>query len=109
VIFKTKQGTGAYRTTPNNELPNFRAQKFLMNYLRYYRVKQTSNALRAALGMVRWLRNRKYDTQNRIAHRTDCVITGRARGISRRFNVARTKIKFFADSGFLLGVRKSSW
>ena len=46
--------------------------------------------------------------QNRIAFRASCFITGRARGLSQRFGVARTKIKSLTDTGMLPGVQKSS-
>lgn len=91
-----------------NELPNLRAQKFLLNYLRQHRVVKTSGAMRASLGLIRYFLNKKRNTQNRIGYRAACFITGRSRGIIQRFGVARTKIKFLSDTGLILGVRKSS-
>jgi ribosomal protein S14 len=109
MIFKGRQNLKIHRRTLNNELPNVRSQKFLLNYLRQHRLEKTSGEMRAALGLTRWLLNKKRKTQNRIGFRTSCFITGRARGLTQRFSVARTKIKSLADSGTLPGVRKSSW
>jgi ribosomal protein S14 len=47
-------------------------------------------------------------TKKRIGYRNACLITGRARGVSQRFGIARTKVKHLADQGKLFGVRKSS-
>ncbi|MGZ6444708.1 MAG: hypothetical protein ACXWRG_11430 [Bdellovibrio sp.] len=43
-----------------------------------------------------------------MAYKHTCLLTGRGRGASRRFSIARTKIKYFANQGRLFGVRKSS-
>lgn len=51
---------------------------------------------------------KKHATQNRIASRSSCFLTGRARSLSQRFSVARTKIKEFASRAVLFGVQKSS-
>lgn len=108
MIFKGRQKLTIYRRTLNNELPNVRSQKFLLRYLQQHRLEKASGPLRASLGLTRWLLNKKRSMQNRIAFRTSCFITGRSRGVSQRFSVARTKIKFLSDTGMLLGVRKSS-
>lgn len=46
--------------------------------------------------------------KGRIAYRNACLLTGRNRGVSQRFGVARTKVKHLANQGKLFGVRKSS-
>lgn len=51
---------------------------------------------------------KKHSTQNRIASRASCFLTGRARGVSQRFSISRTKIKEFASRAILFGVQKSS-
>ena len=38
-----------------------------------------------------------------------CVITGRSRGILRKFKVSRLTFKELSSRGELMGVRKSSW
>jgi ribosomal protein S14 len=47
-------------------------------------------------------------TEERIASRAFCFITGRSRGTSRRYTVSRTRVKQFSSVGLLLGIRKSS-
>jgi hypothetical protein len=53
MIFKGRQNLKIHRKTLNNELPNARAQKFLLNYLRQHRLESTSGQMRASLGFTR--------------------------------------------------------
>ena len=53
MIFKGRQNLEIHSQTLNNEIPNIRAQKFLLNYLRQYRLEKTSGPMRAALGVTR--------------------------------------------------------
>jgi len=53
MIHKLKQQTQRYRFTPQNRLPNRRARRFLLNYLRYVREEFASYKLRAAMGLIR--------------------------------------------------------
>ena len=46
-------------------------------------------------------------SKNRIRNR--CLITGRPRGVYRKFGLSRTKLRELAMSGKLPGVKKSSW
>ena len=41
--------------------------------------------------------------------RNRCAITGRPRGVFRRFNLSRTQIREQAMEGNLPGVKKASW
>jgi small subunit ribosomal protein S14 len=41
--------------------------------------------------------------------RNRCQITGRPRGVYRKFGIARTKIRELAMAGLIPGVVKSSW
>lgn len=41
--------------------------------------------------------------------RNRCVITGRARGVYRKFNISRIKLREMAADGLIPGVRKASW
>lgn len=41
--------------------------------------------------------------------RNRCAITGRSRGIYRKFNVSRLIFREMASSGLIPGVRKASW
>lgn len=43
----------------------------------------------------------------RLSHR--CQITGRQRGVIRRFGIARSKLREYVMKGELPGVVKSSW
>tara|TARA_B100000945_G_C20179125_1_gene501393 strand:+ start:164 stop:469 length:306 start_codon:yes stop_codon:yes gene_type:complete len=44
-----------------------------------------------------------------IRHRNRCEITGRSRGVYRKFGLSRIKIRELSMSGDLPGVVKSSW
>jgi ribosomal protein S14 len=108
MLHKLKQQTKYWKLTPSNRLPHLRSRQFLLNILRLTRVDKSSGSIRAAMGMVRWSLFTMH-TKKRIGYRNACLITGRARGVSQRFGIARTKVKHLADQGKLFGVRKSSW
>ena len=44
-----------------------------------------------------------------VRHRNRCEITGRSRGVYRKFGLSRIKIRELSMSGDLPGVVKSSW
>lgn len=41
--------------------------------------------------------------------RNRCMITGRARGVYRKFNISRIMLREMAAEGLIPGVRKASW
>jgi small subunit ribosomal protein S14 len=41
--------------------------------------------------------------------RNRCAITGRARGVYRKFNISRIMLREMAADGLIPGVRKASW
>ena len=46
---------------------------------------------------------------SRIRVRNRCEITGRSRGVYRKFSLSRIKLRELSMSGALPGVTKSSW
>ena len=38
-----------------------------------------------------------------------CIISGRSRGIIRKYNISRMLFKYYASFGYLKGIRKGSW
>ena len=46
---------------------------------------------------------------NRCRRRSRCEITGRPRGVYRRFGLGRNKLREYAMSGLIPGLRKASW
>ena len=44
-----------------------------------------------------------------IRHRNRCELTGRSRGVYRKFGLSRIKIRELSMTGHLPGVVKSSW
>ena len=46
---------------------------------------------------------------NPVRVQNRCIITGRARGVHRKFKLSRISIRELASSGKLTGVTKSSW
>ncbi|HEY4211367.1 MAG TPA: 30S ribosomal protein S14 [Steroidobacteraceae bacterium] len=42
-------------------------------------------------------------------HRNRCAITGRSRGVYRKFGLARVKIREVANRGEIPGLAKASW
>lgn len=41
--------------------------------------------------------------------RNRCMVTGRARGVYRKFNISRIMLREMAAEGLIPGVRKASW
>lgn len=41
--------------------------------------------------------------------RNRCIITGRARGVYRKFNISRIMLREMTAEGLVPGVRKASW
>jgi len=41
--------------------------------------------------------------------RNRCMVTGRARGVYRKFNISRIMLREMAAEGVVPGVRKASW
>ena len=48
-------------------------------------------------------------SSSRVRHRNRCELTGRARGVYRKFGLSRIKIRELSMNGALPGVVKSSW
>ncbi len=46
---------------------------------------------------------------NRVRLRNRCLITGRSRGVYRKFGLGRNKLRELAMVGFIPGLRKASW
>jgi small subunit ribosomal protein S14 len=46
---------------------------------------------------------------NRCRMRNRCLITGRSRGVYRRFGLCRHKLREYAMEGLIPGLRKASW
>jgi ribosomal protein S14 len=109
MLNKLKQQTQRWSLAPSNRLPSRRARHFLVNYMRMVRFNAPSAPLRAAIGLVRWADADSFYGEDRISFRAGCFITGRARGTSQRFTVARTCVKHLTAAGKLFGVKKSSW
>ncbi|MFM8453464.1 MAG: 30S ribosomal protein S14 [Gammaproteobacteria bacterium] len=46
---------------------------------------------------------------NTVRQRNRCLITGRSRGVYRKFGLSRTKLREFAMLGMIPGLRMASW
>ena len=46
---------------------------------------------------------------SRTRLRNRCVVTGRSRGVYRKFGLGRNKLREFAMLGYIPGLRKASW
>ncbi len=46
---------------------------------------------------------------NRCRLRNRCLVTGRARGVYRKFGLSRNKLREFGMVGYIPGLRKASW
>lgn len=109
MIAKLRQQLDKHKITSHNKTPNLRSRYFILNFLRRRRLVKTAPGVRASLGLARWLIENDRTAEKRVAVRTACFITGRGRGLTQRFSIARTKVKELASEARLFGVRKSSW
>lgn len=41
--------------------------------------------------------------------RNRCVLTGRSRGVYKKFKISRISLRELASNGLITGIRKSSW
>jgi hypothetical protein len=53
MLFKLRQQLPRHKRTTTNRTPNLHSRKFIINYLRQRRLRKTSGALRASLGVTR--------------------------------------------------------
>ncbi len=60
--------------------------------------------MQAVLKLAKMPRN-----SSRVRHRNRCVLTGRPRGVYRKFGLCRIKIRDLAGEGQIPGVVKASW
>ena len=84
---------------------------------------QAKKTRRAELKAIIMDRNiapeKRFDAQLRLAAmprtssatriRNRCMITGRARGVYRKFNISRIMLREMVANGLIPGVRKASW
>lgn len=108
MIIKLRQQLETHKRTMNNQTPSLRSREFILNFLRRKRLQKTSPSLKSGLGLARWLIIKTKPATSIIIQRSECFITGRSRGTSQRYTVARTKIKELASEAKLFGTRKAS-
>ncbi|WP_259289728.1 30S ribosomal protein S14 [Candidatus Nasuia deltocephalinicola] len=88
---------------------------FYKNYLKYKCLKDKLNTYNNIKKRVFGYFNSTLDFQkiprnsNPTRIRNRCYITGRPRGVFRRFGLSRCMIKDLAFKGFIPGLFKSSW
>ena len=46
---------------------------------------------------------------SKVRVRSRCIITGRSRGVYRRFGLSRISIREMVNNGLIPGVKKASW
>lgn len=63
-----------------------------------------NNDIRASLGI---LLHKKPGRSSEIRNR--CVLTGRGRGVLRKFKISRLSFKKLSSQGLIIGIKKSSW
>ncbi len=84
---------------------NHSKYKYLKNKLNNKNIKKkVFGYFNSTLEFQKFSRN-----SNPIRIRNRCYITGRPRGVFRRFGLSRCMIKEFAFKGFIPGLFKSSW
>lgn len=70
----------------------------------YNRTASPESRFEASLKLAELPRN---SAKNRIRHR--CLLTGRSRGVYRKFGLSRIKLREFASIGQIPGMTRSSW
>lgn len=92
-------------------------EKRRINLVKHYANRRTE--LRGVINSLTASMDEKMDAQrkmqslpknsNRCRLRNRCLITGRSRGVYRKFGLARHKLREFAMEGMIPGLRKASW
>lgn len=109
MINKLKQQLKKHNQTTPNKAATTRSRNFLINYVRQRRANATSQGARAALGMTQRQKQEAFRAGKvDKAPRSICFITGRSRGTTQRYTVARTKIKELSNTRQLIGTKKGS-
>ena len=76
-------------------------------------LKEIIRSPKSTPGAARWPRRSRCRPQPRDAsksrQRNRCAITGRSRGVYRKFGLARVKIREVAMRGEIPGLGKASW
>ncbi len=83
---------------------NYSKYKYLKNNLKNNLKKKVFGYFNLTIDFQKFSRN---SNPTRIRNR--CFITGRPRGVFRRFGVSRCVIKNLAFRGFIPGLFKASW
>jgi len=89
-------------------------REYLINKYRDKRQKLKNLLINKNLSMEERLKiQSKLDdipkSSSRVRFRNRCILTGRARGVYRKFGLSRIKIRELSLEGKLPGVTKSSW
>jgi ribosomal protein S14 len=71
--------------------------------------KKSSLPETTTIGFLNWKKAHKLRRGLAASKLRACIVSGRSRGVYRRYGVARTQIRFLLDFGLLFGTRKSSW
>jgi len=110
MVFKLRQNLHRHQFSGSNRTPNLRSGRFIVNIIRTVAEETSLTArMRGTISLIRYARDSRYRKENRVFLRASCPVTGRGRGTSRRFTIARTRFKEVAGWGLFTGLRKSSW
>lgn len=71
-------------------------------------IRDQNNTLEEKMAAQKKMQNLPRDS-NRTRQRNRCQITGRSRGVYRKFRLSRHKLREFAMEGIIPGIRIASW
>lgn len=72
------------------------------------KIRDKNLSFEEKLAAQRMMQNLPKDS-NRCRLRNRCLLTGRSRGVYRKFGLGRNKLRELAMDGMIPGLRKASW
>ncbi|MDR2267853.1 MAG: 30S ribosomal protein S14 [Holosporaceae bacterium] len=84
-----------------------KAKKATRDALKSIIMNRTMDAAQRFAAQLKLAAMPRMSSATRIRNR--CMVTGRARGVYRKFNISRIMLREMAAEGLVPGVRKASW
>lgn len=84
-----------------------KAKKATRDALKSIIMNRTMDAAQRFAAQLKLAAMPRMSSATRIRNR--CMVTGRARGVYRKFNISRIMLREMAADGLVPGVRKASW
>jgi ribosomal protein S14 len=99
--------TGLLLKKKNNKFRFFKDKNYLNSIISSYTIKDRYLPKEISLNLLNKKNNLKRSSISKIKNK--CLISGRNRSVYKKFKLNRMFIKNLGVSGFINGLKKSSW